>query len=170
MSHVKPLTAQQAAFADAVVKGASMREAFLATHPHAAAWKTDSVNRAAKRMAARPQVKARIHAVHDKVAEAVGIEIAEVLQSAKRIAMSDIGKIIGPGNKVLLPNELDDATRAAVASFKVDEYGRMEYKFWDKNAALEKLFKYLGLYKRDNEQQPTAQVITEIRLVPLCKD
>lgn len=169
MSQEKPLTAKQAAFADAVVKGSSMREAFLLTHPHAKDWKTDSVNRAAKRLAARPQVKARINAVHEKAVEVAGLEVAEVLLAAKRIAMSDIGKIIGEGSKVLLPHELDPATRAAVASFKIDEYGRIEYKFWDKNAALEKLFKHLGLYEKDNSQQQPPQ-ITEIRLVPLRKD
>jgi len=40
-----------------------------------------------------------------------------------------------------------------VASFKIDEYGRIEYKFWDKNSALDKAAKILGLYELDNKQK-----------------
>ena len=71
--------------------------------------------------------------------------------------------------RVKLPHELDAATRAAVASFKIDEYGRIEYKFWDKNAALEKLFKHRGLYKVDNEQKtdPVAALVAAVLLGPL---
>lgn len=34
----------------------------------------------------------------------------------------------------------------------MDEFGRIEYRFWDKNAAQEKLARHLGLYKRDHGQ------------------
>ncbi|HNL91236.1 MAG TPA: hypothetical protein PKH05_19300, partial [Nitrospira sp.] len=54
---------------------------------------------------------------------------------------------------------LDDATRAAVASFEIDATGRIKYRFWDKNAALEKAAKHLGLYKADNEQRPETKVV-----------
>jgi phage terminase small subunit len=67
---------------------------------------------------------------------------------------------------LLLPHQLDEDTAAAVASFKIDEYGRIEYKFWNKVDALDKLMRHLGLYERDNAQQPPP-VIREIRLVPL---
>jgi hypothetical protein len=41
----------------------------------------------------------------------------------------------------------------AIKSFKIDEYGRIEYQFWDKNAALEKAAKILGLFEKDNHQK-----------------
>jgi phage terminase small subunit len=90
------------------------------------------------------------------------------LQEAARLAFSDIGQIIGPTGKILLPHELDPETRAAIASFEIDEYGRIKYKFWDKNAALEKLFKNQNLYKDDNKGRggPAVQVAI-INLVPL---
>jgi len=40
-----------------------------------------------------------------------------------------------------------------VASFKIDEYGRIEYKFWPKNAAIDMAMKHLGLFKEDNKQK-----------------
>jgi phage terminase small subunit len=89
------------------------------------------------------------------------------LQETARLAFSDIGRIIGPDGKVLLPNELDDDTRAAVSSFKIDEYGRIEYKFWDKNNASERLFKHQNLYKENNEGTRPLTQVAVISLVPL---
>lgn len=95
------------------------------------------------------------------------ITTARVLEETARLAFSDIGKIIGKDGKMLLPNELDEDTRAAVASFEIDEYGRIKYKFWDKNTANERLFKHQNLYKENNEgARPLIQVAI-ISLVPL---
>jgi hypothetical protein len=53
--------------------------------------------------------------------------------------------------------EMDDDTRAAIASMEVHErkidgivVRTVKIKFWDKNAALEKAMRHLGLYERDN--------------------
>jgi hypothetical protein len=63
------------------------------------------------------------------------------------------------------PREWDDATAAAVASIEiVEEFSgtgadrklvghTKKVKLWDKNAALEKALKHLGLYERDNTQR-----------------
>ena len=67
------------------------------------------------------------------------------------------------------PVEWDDDMAAAVAQVEVDELpdhvrtdGKAStvhrtrptrLKFWDKNAALEKAFRHLGLYNRDNTQR-----------------
>ena len=56
---------------------------------------------------------------------------------------------------------MDDDTRAAVASFEIDErkvdgvvVGRTtKIKLWDKNRALEMAMRHLGLYERDNAQR-----------------
>lgn len=114
-------------------------------------------------------IRVQLAALRQVVADEAVVELTEVLLQAKRIAFSDIGRLFDKAGRLLRPHEVDEDTRAAIASFKVDEYGRMEYKFWDKNAALEKLFKHLGLYEKDNSQKPLPQV-TEIRLVPLTAD
>ena len=63
------------------------------------------------------------------------------------------------------PREWDDATAAAVASIGiVEEFSgtgadrklvghTKKVKLWDKNAAIEKGFRHLGLYERDNRQK-----------------
>lgn len=160
------LSVQQLKFALALSEGKTQREAYVNAYPASKDWKPANIDRAAQRLANNQLVKARVSQVAEKAADDAGASVAVVLRETMRIAMSDVSKIIGPGNKVLLPNELDPDTKRAVASFKIDEYGRIEYKFWDKNAALEKLFKHLGMFAKDNDQKPPP-VIREIRLVPL---
>ena len=47
--------------------------------------------------------------------------------------------------------ELDDGTAAMISAIEVDADGRLtRIRLWDKNAALEKALKHLGLYNRDN--------------------
>ena len=101
-----------------------------------------------------------------EAAQKAGLKAERVLEEVARLAHSDIAGIMTEDGKVKLPHELDPTTRAAVASFKIDEYGRIEYKFWDKNTALEKAMKHLGLYEKDNAQQPAA-LVGEVRLVAL---
>jgi hypothetical protein len=55
---------------------------------------------------------------------------------------------------------MDLDTRAAIASMEVDErkvdgivVRTVKIKFWDKNAALEKAMRHLGVYERDNTQR-----------------
>lgn len=95
----------------------------------------------------------RMADIQRAAADRAELDASELMREIKRVALSDIGGIMHEDGRVKLPHELDPATRAAVASFKIDEYGRIEYKFWDKNAALEKAAKVLGLYKQDNKQR-----------------
>ena len=50
--------------------------------------------------------------------------------------------------------ELDDGTAAMISAIEVDADGRLtRIRLWDKNAALEKAMKHLGLYNRGNTQR-----------------
>lgn len=101
---------------------------------------------------ADPRIHQRVRELLDLAAEMAVCRAAEALREIRRVALSDVGALMSPDGRVLLPHELDPDTAAAVASFKVDEFGRVEYRFWDKNAALEKLARHLGLYERDHLQ------------------
>jgi phage terminase small subunit len=78
-----------------------------------------------------------------------------------RVCFSDVRKLCNPDGSLKKVNELDADTAAAVASFEVDEVEigdkvvrrTIKVKLWDKNAALEKAFRHLGLYNRDNTQR-----------------
>ncbi len=147
------LTPQQDAFAQAVVSGMSYSDAYRAAYKVATGTKQSSVNERGSHTASMPAVKERIAELQAGAADKAELIASDVLREVRRVALSDIAGIMTDDGKVKLPHELDPATRAAVASFKIDEFGRIEYKFWDKNSALEKAAKVLGLYELDNKQK-----------------
>lgn len=87
----------------------------------------------------------------------------KVLREIARVGFSDLRKMMTDEGALLDPQEWDDDTAAAISSIEVvttyngetDENGRKipehtkKIKVWDKNAALEKLCKHLGLYAPD---------------------
>jgi phage terminase small subunit len=160
------LTPQQEKFAQGVGAGRSGVDAYRAAYPKAIGWKDESVRVEAAKMLARPNISQRVSKIQADGALQAGLDAGKILTEVARLAHSDIAGIMTEDGKVKLPHELDPGTRAAVASFKIDEYGRIEYKFWDKNTALEKAMKHLGLYEKDNAQQPAA-LVGEVRLVAL---
>jgi phage terminase small subunit len=102
------------------------------------------------------KVSARVKELSTAAAEKAVLNRAAVLEEYRRLVHSDIAGIMHPDGRVKLPHELDPVTRSAIASFKIDEYGRIEYKFWDKNSALERAAKILGLFKKDHDQRADA--------------
>lgn len=147
------LTPQQEKFALAVAGGKSLADAYREAYPASAKWKLESLHPKASALAADGKVQARVASLAKKVEEKFVIDTEKLLREATRLAHSDIAGIMHSNGRVKLPHELDPETRAAVASFKIDEYGRIEYKFWDKNSAIERLFKHKGLFEVDNKQK-----------------
>ena len=146
------LTPQQERFAQEVASGETQSEAFRRAYPASRNWKAETVHERASVLAANSKVQARIAGLQNAVADLAVVKVADALREIRSICFSDIGKVMRDG-KCLLPKEMDADTRAVLASFKMDEFGRIEYKFWDKNAALDKACKILGLYERDNRQK-----------------
>ena len=147
------LTPQQERFAQEVACGESQSEAYRRAYPQSRNWTTETVYAKASALAANGKVRARVSGIARGVASVAVLQAVDVLNQIRHACLSDVGKLVGPDGRVLLPHELDDSTRMAVASFKADEFGKVEYKFWDKMAALEKACKILGLYEKDNQQK-----------------
>lgn len=147
------LTPMQEAFVRGIASGLSQSEAYRQAYPRSQKWAAESVRVNAAKLSADTNVSLRIKELQAEAAKIAGLVGAEILWELRCIALSDIGEIMHPDGRVKLPSELPRATRAAVASFKIDEYGRIEYKFWDKNVALEKAMKHLGLYEIENKQR-----------------
>ena len=161
------LTPQQERFAREIGAGRSGVEAYRAAYPKSVKWKDQSVHVEASKMLANPKVSQRVSKIQAEASQQAGLEASKILEEVRRLAHSDIAGIMHPDGRVKLPHELDPATRAAVSSFKIDEYGRIEYKFWDKNAAIDKAMKNLGLFKADNDQNKPPPAPTTIVLAPL---
>lgn len=105
-----------------------------------------------------------------------GLTTAGVLRELKAIVHSDLRKCFNPETGALLPPHLwPDEIAPYMSSVKVVEMAggaaigeeegvvhvpmyTKEVKLWDKNAAIEKAMKHLGMFERDNEQQPALKL------------
>lgn len=160
------LTPKQEKFAVEYVRTGNASEAYRLAFPASLKWMDKSVWENASAMLARAKVKARVMEIQASIAEKAEMSIADWVKEVKRLSVVDARSLMHPDGRMKLPHELDSDTAAAIASFKVNVDGTIEYKFWDKNAALEKMGKHLGAYEKDNAQKPP-ETITEIRLVAL---
>lgn len=157
---MKSLTPRQEAFARNVAAGMSQSDAYRQAYPRSMEWTQPAVAAAGAKMMNLTHVSIRVKELQASIAESVQLEAAEILRETRRLAMSDIAGIVHTegllAGKIKLPHELDPATRAAVSSFEMDEFGRIKYKFWDKNSALDKALRVLGLFEKDHKQKNDA--------------
>lgn len=99
-----------------------------------------------------------------EISAKTGLTAENVLREVGRVALFDSRKLYRDDGTVKRPDEWDDDTAAAVGGFEVEEeysgtgddrtlsgYTK-KLKIWDKNAALEKAMKHLGLFEKDNAQ------------------
>jgi phage terminase small subunit len=103
-----------------------------------------------------------------ELSQQLGLTSEQIVREAACIAFSDIRKLFDENGKLKPIHELHEDVSAVIASIEVFEEfegsGKdrrlsgyiKKIKLWDKNAALEKLFKHLGLFKADNKQRGDA--------------
>lgn len=104
-----------------------------------------------------------------EVLEKVQLTTERTLLEIARLAYCDMRKFYNPNGALKRVIDLDDDTAAALAGFEcevVKSRGEddsitvtSKVKTWDKNAALEKAIKILGLNKADHEQQAEATAV-----------
>ena len=159
--------------AEAELKRLVFVEAFLANGGNAskaavaAGYSAKTCGVTGAKMLKDPRVKQQISIRQQETIAGLMITTERTLLETARMAYSDVRGLYHPDGKVKLPHELDDDTAAAVASFKIDEYGRVEYKMHDKNSPNERLFKHLNLYKENNQDARPLTQVAVIRLVAL---
>ena len=133
--------------------------------------KSDAVARAgASRLLATANVQKAIQAAKAKLLQAADLTAERTLREIARIAYFDPRKMMGEDGQPVALHRLDDDTAAAINGLEVlEEYegsgedrklvGHVKkYKIADKNAALEKAAKILGLFEKDNAQKPPAVI------------
>lgn len=152
-------------FAQAVAKGASHAEAYREAYPKAKRWKDSTIHPEASKLAANPKVSTRVAELQNTMAEKSEVDGARILQEAARLALLDPRQLFDERGRIRPPSEWPDELAACIASVKTKpeyeghgedrEYvgDSYEVRFWDKNAALEKLFKNKGLFEQDNKQK-----------------
>ena len=98
-----------------------------------------------------------------------GISADRALKEAARLAFFDIRKLCDASGNPIPIQDLDDDTAAAIQGLELSSEKDGEgfttvrkYKVADKNAALERVFKHLGLFERDNDQNNPAKAMTKL--------
>jgi phage terminase small subunit len=101
--------------------------------------------------------------------KAAHLETERVLNELAPIVFSDLRKVFNPDGTLMAPHEWPADIAPAIASFEVIETApgirTTKIKLLDKNAAIEKAMKHLGLYEKDNRQQginPLAELLRAI--------
>lgn len=119
----------------------------------------------------KPEIQSAISEAQKARSARTQISQDRVIQEIARLGLSDIRGAFSQGGSLLPPGKWSDDLSAAISAMEVERrtegrgedaevYYVTKLKLWDKNAALEKLCKHLGLYERDNEQK---QVVVNIR-------
>ncbi len=146
-----------------------------------AGYSAKSARRIGTRLSTDVHIKAEIEtrrAIELAQAQAkTGVTIEETLRELRGLVHSDLRKCFDAKTGALLPPHLwPDEVARAVSKVKVVEMaggmqvdmgnGTMQHvpmytkevALWDKNAAIEKAMKHLGLFEEDNKQKPVAGV------------
>lgn len=148
------LTLKQEAFAVAYAKSGNASEAYRDAY-NAVKATSKTINEMASRLLGDRKISARIAALQAPALRKAEITVERSLLEDARLAYSDVRKLYKPDGSLIPVHELDDDTAAAIASIEYDkDTGKVsKIKFWDKSSALDKSFKHLGLYEKDNAQQ-----------------
>ena len=117
----------------------------------------------------KTQVQAKIEELRGKQQTRTGISADRALKEAARLAFFDVRKLCDASGNPIPIQDLDDDTAAAIQGLELasEKDGEgfttvRKYKVADKNAALERVFKHLGLFERDNEQNNPAKAMTKL--------
>lgn len=167
------LTAKQEAFALAYVKSTNASEAYRSAY-NASGMSSESVNVAACRLLKNAKVALRVNELTAPAREEAEDLAAAYIRENRRIALFDPRKLFDKDGNVRPIHELDDDTAAALSAFEVNELqadGKVightrKMKFWDKGAAIEKAFRHLGLFEKDNAQRGESLALQVVLVAP----
>ncbi|MBV7394115.1 terminase small subunit [Mameliella sediminis] len=166
------------AFAQARVAGMTIDAAYVE-----AGYKANRSN--AARMNANEHIRQRIRELQDAAAEQAEMTAAQVLEEIGQIAFSDIRELFDQDGHLLPVEAMPENAAKAIQSIKVSsmkvpgsEAGETvittEIKFWDKNAALDRLFQYFGLHEQAQQADPLAGLVDALmksaRPLPVATD
>lgn len=131
----------------------------------------------ASKLLVTPKVRAAVALAMQARAERTRITADRALQELARIGFSDVRRLFDDAGCLRRPEDMDDDTAAAVSSIKVTTRnlgeGEVEHvaevKFWDKNAALDKIARHLGMLNdklkiQGDAENPLAHVVRVVKV------
>ncbi len=146
------LTAKQEEFAVAVAGGKSQSDAYRQAYDaenmtQSQIWVESST------LAKNQKVADRIAFLRNSVASETILKAADILNETRRMASVTARDFVHPDGTVKGIHELSDDAAACVSAIKVTPDGTVEYKLWDKNSAVDRGARIIGMYSKDNAQK-----------------
>ena len=163
MPGIKKLSRQEEAYCQLRAQGENQSDSYRGAY-NTSKMKISTVHRKAAHVEERPKIQSRIAELLKPALEKNAITVESILAEIKEIVFSDIRELYNENGTMKPVKDWPDGIAKAVCSVKTVESSRSndddpvfeftkEVKLWSKDAALEKLFKYLGMYERDNKQR-----------------
>lgn len=134
----------------------------------AAGYADSCAKRRAVDLLRRPNVIKALAERRAKLARKFELTSEAVIAELSKIVHADPRRLFGADGKMLPMQDWPDDMAAVVASVETDELFEgqgnarkfigytKKVRFWDKNSAIEKAMKHLGLYEKDNRQKASA--------------
>lgn len=150
------MNVRQQKFVEGILAGKPASQAYIGAG-YKARGNAAEVN--AGRLLRNAQVAAVIDEARLKAAARFDATAERVVREMARIAFADVRRLYRPDGTMIPPHEWDEDTAAAIAGVESEEEVTTgddgtrtvtvarKVRRWDKRAALETLFKYLGLLK-----------------------
>lgn len=164
-------TEQKEQFVQHYLQHGNAAEAYRHAYPGSRKWKNprSCSGQGWKLLNYDDWVKDRLAELQKAAEEMSVTSAAKVLNEASRVAFSDIRKLFDENGSIKPLHLLDDDTAASIAGVDVvtifgDDKTPMlvrKIRLWSKTDALEKLFKHLGLYERDNLQKERLVIVKD---------
>ena len=122
-----------------------------------AGYKSSAPEVSAIRLLNREDIQARKAYLERKSVQAADIDSERVMRENACIAFSDPKDLLDANGRPLPLEQIPERLRRAISSIEITELpdGRIKHKvkFWSKDAAVDRLFKNMGLYEEDNTQK-----------------
>ncbi|MBW1697848.1 MAG: terminase small subunit [Deltaproteobacteria bacterium] len=161
------LTTRQGKFIDNLLMGMGQGEAYERAGYKA---RGAAARANASRLLTNTNIQKKLQKRRQESAQRVDLSSERLLEEEKAIAFSDIGKLFNSNGALIAPDKLPEQVRRALSLVKVikkaDGSTHYKYRFWDKGKALERLAKYIGMFKDENIIMNFELVRLIIRVLP----
>ena len=154
---MRPLTAKQARFVEEYLIDLNATQAAIR-----AGYSARTAFRIGAENLQKPAIQSAISDKQLERSQRTQITADRVIREIARLALFDIRRLLNADGTPKSIQDIDDDTAAALAGLDVVNIGNSEvgngqilkFKIADKNAALDKLCRHLGLYDADKSQKP----------------
>ncbi len=175
------MTPKQEKFAQGLFTGLSQREAYRRAYS-AEGMKDETIDRQACVLASNPKVAARVAELTEELKDRNMITVERILAEYSKIGFADIkdflsfktvktvnrdlaaltGQSVTEYKTIVDVKNSDEVDGSLISEVSINQRGTFTFKLHDKMAALEKMGKYLGMFKDNINHEGTLNISVDI--------